>query len=382
MSISPWAALTAALIAAVPFASQAADSAQSAKPAFTRTEAAAIVGNLQKIVSPQGIDQLVQISVGGTKQWISVRGRDRRNPILLFIHGGPAATEMPTSWTFQNDWEDFFTVVQWDQRGAGKTYSSNNPEKIRPTLTIDRMTQDAADVVQYLRTKYHKRKIFVLGHSWGTVLGLRLAQEHPDWLYAYIGMGQIISMQEGERLGYAATLEAAQAAGNAQAVQELRAIAPYPEANGGIPLAKINTERKWSIYFGGLSYNRDSYGYYFQAAKLSPDYTDADLAAIDKGSSLSLPELLPQLARVDFSKITEFHCPIIMFVGRHDETTPSGPVVAWFKNLRAPVKKLVWFENSAHMMQIEQPGLVLMHLVNDVRPLAGQKVLDTSVIAQ
>ena len=360
----------AAVLAGSAAGSRAAPAPAAPKP-FTRADAAAISAHLQKIVSPRGIDELEKIPIAGTDQWISVRGRDRRNPILLFIHGGPAAPEMPTSWTFQNDWEDFFTVVQWDQRGAGKSYLANDPRKIRPTLSVERITRDAAAVVRYLRERFQVPKIFVIAHSWGTVPGLRLAAEHPEWLYAYVGMGQIVDFQANEREGYAATLAAARAAHDARAVRELEAIAPYPDADGTIALDKIDTERKWSVYFGGLSYRRHGYGYYFQAAALSPDYSDRDRAAIDAGSKMSLPALLPELARVSFAKTTQFRCPIVIFAGRHDETTPSDLAAAWFKSVHAPVKKFVWFENSAHMMQIEQPGLVLMHLVDDVRPLAG-----------
>ena len=159
------------------------------KKPFTQDTARSIVRELQKVVTPGGIDQQIEIDIGGIKQWITIRGRDLNNPILLFIHGGPAAPEMPTSWTFQNPWEDYFTVVQWDQRGAGKTYNANDPKKIAPTITVQRMEQDAQEVVQYLRKTYHKDKIFVLGHSWGSFLGLELAKEHPEWLYAYVGMG-------------------------------------------------------------------------------------------------------------------------------------------------------------------------------------------------
>jgi pimeloyl-ACP methyl ester carboxylesterase len=308
-----------------------------------------------------------------------VRGRDDRNPILLFLHGGPAAPEMPTSWTFQDGWEDFFTVVQWDQRGSGKTYAANDPDKVKPTVTVDRMEQDTAELVQYLRSKYGKDKIFVMGHSWGTVLGLRLAEEHPEWLYAYIGMGQIIDMQKSERLDYEATLEAAQAAGNAQAVKELQALAPYPSASGAVSLDAIGVERKWSVFYGGLSWRRDSYDYYDNAHKLSPDYTDADLKAINGGSLLSLTQLLPVLMHADFTKVTDFKCPIVIFDGRHDTTTNAEVAADWFKTVHAPVKKLVWFEDSAHMMQIEQPGAVLLHLVEDVRPLSGVPTYDSSV---
>ena len=359
--------MSAAIFGAIASSAALADS----PPAFTQDKARHIIGDLQKVVSSNGIDQQMAVDIGGTKQWITIRGRDRNNPILLFLHGGPGAPEMPTSWTFQNPWEDYFTVVQWDQRGSGKTYDANDSEKIRPTMSADRMEQDTQELVQYLRATYHKDKIFVMAHSWGTVLGLRLAEERPEWLYAYIGMGQMINTRESERLGYAATLKAAEAAQDAQAVKELKSIAPYPEKDGAIPLAKINIERNWSVKYGGLSWNRDSYGYYYHATQLSPDYTDADLDAIDKGSDLSLTGLMKDFVAVDFTKTTDFRCPIILFNGRHDDTVSEKLAADWFEHVRAPSKKLVWFENSAHMMQIEEPGHVLVHLVEDVRPLAG-----------
>jgi pimeloyl-ACP methyl ester carboxylesterase len=339
------------------------------KPAFTQDRARSIVADLQKVVTKNGIDEQKKITLGGIQQWITIRGRDRDNPILLFLHGGPAAPEMPTSWTFQNPWEDYFTVVQWDQRGAGKTYNANDPKKIAPTLTADRMEKDTEELVQYLRQTYHKKKIFVLGHSWGSLLGITLAHNHPEWLYAYIGMGQMIDSQASERDSYEATLAAARAAHDVEAVKELESIAPYP--GGAVPLDKIDIERKWSVKYGGLSWNRDSYAYYYRASELSPDYTNADLDAIDKGSLLSLTHLLPAFSTFDYSHVTDFKCPIVIFNGRHDETVSAKVTADWFAHVHAPMKKLVWFEHSAHMMQIEGPGKVLVHLVEDVRPLAG-----------
>jgi pimeloyl-ACP methyl ester carboxylesterase len=332
----------------------------------------AVVADLQKIVTPNGIDAREAVEIGGIEQWITIRGRDRDNPILLFLHGGPAAPEMPTSWTFQNPWEDYFTVVQWDQRGSGKTYAANDPQRVRPTISVDTMENDTQELVRWLRATYHKDKIFVIAHSWGTILGLKLAQAHPEWLYAYVGMGQMIDSRESERLGYQATLKAAEDAHNEQAIKELKSIAPYPEADGAVALDKINIERKWSVIFGGLSWRRDSYAYYYHAGALSPDYTDADLDAIDKGSALSLPILLKDMMSVDFTHTTDFKCPIVLFNGRHDDTTSAKVAADWFAHVDAPSKKLVWFENSAHMMQIEEPGRVLVHLVEDVRPLAHE----------
>ena len=353
--------------------------ADAPKP-FTQDDVRAIVGNLQKVVSPNGVDERLQVELGGVKQWITVKGRDRRNPVLLFLHGGPAAPEMPTSWTFQDDWEDFFTVVQWDQRGSGKTYADNDPAKIKPTLSVARMLGDAEELVRYLRQRYHQDKLFVIGHSWGTVLGLKLAQAHPEWLYAYIGMGQIIDMRESERRDYESALASAKADHNQKAVQQLEAIAPYPNPSRAPSFDEIGVERSWSVYYGGLSWNRKSYDYYYDTSKLSPDYTDADLKAIDQGAVMSVTALLPELMAVDFTHTTDFKCPILIFDGRHDITTNADLAAEWFKTVRAPVKKLVWFEDSAHMMQIEQPGQVLLHLVQDVRPLSGVPLTrDTNV---
>jgi len=364
-SFHPMLVISGLLIGSLTVAVSSADEAP-----FSRSRAIGIVANARKIVSANGVEELVEIPIGGTQQWISVRGRDRDNPILLMIHGGPASPEMPTSWYFQGGWEEYFTVVQWDQRGSGKTYNANDPKLIGPTLSLERITQDAEEVVQYLRVKYHKDKIFVLGHSWGSVVGLQLAHRHPEWLYAYVGMGQVISGKENERVGYRMTLQVAEAAGNAQAIRELKSIAPYPNADGTVPLEKIDKERKWSVYYGGLTWGRKNLDYYFDLMQLSPDYTEADIAAVDKGSRLSLGPLLGDMLNFDYRGITEWHCPIIIFAGRHDFTTPSSVAAEWLQKVHAPSKKLVWFENSAHMMMVEEPGHMLVHLVEDVRPLA------------
>ncbi|MBC7976108.1 MAG: alpha/beta hydrolase [Myxococcales bacterium] len=338
--------------------------------AIDRARAAAIIADGRKIVSRDGVEELRTIPIGGIPQWISVRGRDRRNPILLMIHGGPASPDLPISWAFQAGWEDYFTVVQWDQRGAGKTLNASDRAAVEPTLSLDRITEDAAEVVQYLRATYGQDKIFVLGHSWGSLVGLGLAQRHPEWLHAYVGMGQVISGRDNEREGYALTLQAARAAGHAKAVAELEAIAPYPEPDGSLPIAKIGTERKWSVHFGGLTHGRDNLDY-SNLGLLSPDYTAADIAAVDQGAQLSLGRLLPELARFDATQVTQLGCPIVLFEGRHDATTPSTIAARWLARVQAPKTQLVWFEHSAHMIMVEEPGRVLVHLVQDVLPLAG-----------
>jgi pimeloyl-ACP methyl ester carboxylesterase len=178
-------------------------------------------------------------------------------------------------------------------------------------------------------------------------------------------------MAEGAKANYAWLLNTARNKGDQEAVKELEAIAPYPEPDGGIPLEKIGADRKWVIRYGGLTHNRSSYDYFENAEKISPDYSEADFKAIDEGSGFSLPKLLPELAKVDFTKLTKLDCPVVLLEGRWDYTTPSEVARRWFERVQAPGKRFVWFDNSAHMMYVEEPGRVLLHLVQDVRPYAA-----------
>jgi len=129
-----------------------------------------ILAEVGKIVSSNGIDEAKAVEIGGIRQWITVRGRDRHNPILLVLHGGPAAPDLPNRYLFESPWTDYFTVVEWDQRGSGKTYELNDPEKVATTMHTERMVQDAEELVAYLRATYIKKKIFAVGYSWGTIL--------------------------------------------------------------------------------------------------------------------------------------------------------------------------------------------------------------------
>ena len=327
-----------------------------------------IIATRERIVSPRGIQQQLYVPIGGIRQWISIRGQDLRNPILLILHGGPGSPEMPAAWTFQPPWEDYFTVVEWDQRGTGKTYEANTPAQMAPGMSVAGMTHDAADLVRYLRKRFHKKKIFILGHSWGTVLGVMLAQRHPNWFYAYIGVGQIVNMRRGEEVGYAWTLRQAQEHHNAEAIRELKAIAPYPGKI--LTIRKVSVRSKWEMYYGGLAYGRHNFEWDSRTWRLSPDYNSSDLRAIRAGSQFSLKYLLQPLLTVNFDHVTRFGCPVIEFVGAHDYTTPSSLLIQWFKRLHAPSKRLVIFSGSAHMIFEEQPGRFLVHLVDDALPYA------------
>jgi pimeloyl-ACP methyl ester carboxylesterase len=335
-----------------------------------RAEATALLREMRRIVTPGAVERLERVRIGGIDQWVSIRGTDRRNPILLMIHGGPGFVAMPTSWYFQRGWEDYFTVVQWDQRGAGKTYASNDPALVAPTMTRERMVADGEEMVAWLRAEFGKQRIFVLGHSWGSYIGLMLAQKHPDWLHAYIGMGQITNSPESERRGWQFAMDSAVADHNQQAISDLRAIAPYAQPGKPVALKDLYQQRKWLGYYGGAVAGRKGFDAEAGATALSPEYTDADMAALWAGNDFSASKLLADVIAMDFSGITRLECPLILFNGRHDYNVSSSLAAEWYERVHAPSKSLVWFEHSAHEMFNEEPGKMLVSLVRLARPIA------------
>ncbi|MBT2116096.1 alpha/beta hydrolase [Dyella sp. LX-66] len=347
-------------------------------PPLDRAAATKIIGDLRRIVAPEGIERHEKVRIGGIDQWVSIRGMDKRNPVLLMIHGGPGWVAMPTSWYFQRGWEDYFTVVQWDQRGAGSTYAANDPAAVAPTMTPERMVADAEEMVAWLRKEFGQDKIFVLGHSWGSYLGLEVARRHPQWLYAYIGVGQVTDMPASEREGWRFDMEEAQKAGDTQAIKELRSIAPYAEGNRPVPLADLQLQRKWLNRYGGMVYGRNGGEAEAAAMALSPEYSDRDVKLVFEAADYSVGKLLGQVLTIDESKVRRLDCPVILLLGRHDHNVSSHLAAAWFEQVQAPSKRLVWFEHSAHEVMIEEPGKTLVSLVQYALPLAAKSGGDTA----
>lgn len=349
-----------------------ADAAQSASAAklFSRQKAAGIIANARKIVTPNGIERLEAVRIGGIEQWVSVRGTDRRNPALLFLHGGPGYMSIPMSWWYTRGWEEYFTVVQWDQRGAGKTLLLNGRAALAPTMTRERMVADAQEMVSWVSRELGKQKIFVLGHSWGSYLGLEVAKRMPDALHAYIGVGQITDAPESERRGWQFALDGARRAGNSKAVRELEAIAPYFAPGRPSPLKDLYVQRRWLEYFGGSMAHRHGSDAESNLSELSPDYTDAEIAHIWDGNDFSEHYLLQGVLGLDESATRQLDCPLILCAGRHDFVVNAGLAAKWCGEVRAPFKQLVWFENSGHLMMTEEPGKFLVSLLQYARPLA------------
>lgn len=348
----------------------AAPSVCAQKKEFTRADATEAIREMRMIVSDNGVERLEKVNLGGLDQWVSIRGQDRDNPILLFLHGGPGFAAMPMGWYFQKGWEDYFTVVQWDQRGAGKTYAEHDPVAVAPTITKEQVVSDAEELIQWLMKEYGKEKIVLAGLSWGSIVGVTIAERHPEWLHAYVGLGQGVDIRENEKRGWEYAMARATAEQNEEAIRELSGIAPYPPEEGLPTVEALYMQRKWIEFYGGAMHNRKGYSSEVRAVALSPDYADQDVAAFFQAPNYAFPLIFPELMEFDVSDVRRFECPIVLFLGRHDYNVVSTVAAEWFEKIKAPSKELVWFERSAHLPMSEEPGRTLVALVSKVRPFA------------
>jgi len=332
------------------------------------------VSSSRSIDVTTGIDFLGTVELGGIEQWIAVRGQNRGNPVLIYLHGGPGSPMMPFAHTFQIPWEAHFTVVQWDQRGSGKTYSEHDPAVIEPTMTLNQMVEDARELAQYLGWTYNQDKVVVLGHSWGTMLGMTLVKRYPELFSAFVGTGMVISVMENERVGYERAVQVATERNISEALADLKAIAPYPHPELGTKATR-HILRRWQREFGFSLYGRDASeleSLMLNAGLASPEYSLPELydALSNASSRFSRTALEQEIDAFDISLSGyDYQLPVFFFLGRHDWQTPSVVAEDFFQKLQAPLKKLIWLENSAHAAIYEESDAFFNALLNEVHPV-------------
>jgi proline iminopeptidase len=331
------------------------------------------IADADAIRTSAGIDSLVTVRIGGIDQWLHVRGEDRNNPILLFIHGGPGQAFIPFAREFQRPWERHFTVVQWDQRGAGKTYASNDRELQRRTLTVARMQADALEVVNYLKRRFMRDKIVVMGASWGGVLGLWLAHEHPDAVAAYVGVGQAIDMQANAKTAFDDALKEARARQNLEAINDLESLQPYPSAATDVRAGGV--AQQWQAELLGPPPDRR----YLRMTRVlstlvtAPEYSLRDVYGFARGQRLSLETLLPEVRMLNMSSIgTDFTVPIFFFQGRADPYCRPAILERYASTITAPRHEIVWFEQAGHFPFFEERQRFLEELLTRILPLVGR----------
>ena len=272
--------------------------------------------------------EILTPDIGGIKQSVEIKTDDPAKPVLLFLSGGPGSSMMNNADSFTNILKSKFTIVQWDQRDAGRTLKMN-PSPVQPSVA--QMQSDTLQVIKFLMKELHQEKIYLLGSSWGNVLGFYMVQNHPELLHAYFAVNPVVSQlaSEKELLG---TLKN-HFKDNTLASQELAMVnIPFKTDEDLFYL------RKWLFYTEG----KDVAGDGFKAGFLQ--WSKAWSPVWNEVMNIDLPKTLPTV-----------DCPVYFFVGKNDIQTSTRITTAYFNALQAPKKDLFFFENSGHQIHKDEP---------------------------
>lgn len=308
-----------------------------------------------RINSKNGIAEIRKIELGGIQQWLLIRGQGIDKPVLLFLHGGAGTSEMGLVRKYNNELEQHFVVVNWDQRAAGKSCTR---EARASELSVDRFVKDTLELTEYLRRTLKQEKIFLVGHSWGSIIGMMAIEQRPEYYHAYVGTGQMSNIPRQERLGYKMVLDLAVERGIEKAVDELGSIgAPNRSGRYIDGMKGTAIERKWVTKLGGFFYAKSSMLPQMLELFACPEYSGLDCCRFLRGMTFSQKNKMMEHEVFELNlneTIPEVEVPVYFFLGRHDLNAPSTVSAEYLQNLIAPAKHLVWFENSAHSPCFEE----------------------------
>ncbi|QCX27690.1 alpha/beta fold hydrolase [Nocardioides jishulii] len=300
---------------------------------------------------PGSIAELVEVPIGGHDQAIMLRGVSTESPVLLFLEGGPGGTGIGRIRNSGEDLEQEFVVATWDQRGTGKSYDSLEPTS---TLTLDQMVQDTLDVTRYLRDRFEEQKIYLVGSSWGTLIGTLAVQDSPELFHAYVGTGQMVDPFETDQLMYTESLQDAEAKGDDDAADTLRDLGPPPyDDTLDYPVA-IASNPKWIDFEHGEDYDPDSE---YPTSLFVAEYTLVEQLRGMAAIAETFHVLYPQLSDTNFrADVPRLDVPIYLVEGAHEAAGRETVAREWFDALSAPSKEYVVFERSGHTPPYDEPG--------------------------
>ncbi len=302
----------------------------------------------------KGVHILEKISIGGLDQSILVRGKSDKNPVLLILHGGPGCSAMGLVSHYNADLENNFLVVNWDQRGTCKSFYPS--EKIKDSMNVGQFVRDTHEMINYLKNRFNQDKIFLLGYSWGSIIGTMVAEKYPEMLHAYIGISQVVNLKDSEKIAVDFIIENAKRYGNKKAIKEIESVSKIKPSDGDLFLKRVEVDRKWVQEFGGAMFNERGIDKLKNIVICSLYYSLKDLVNYKRGWELSVKHLWKDMLKINFLKQkNNIKIPVYFIHGKHDFQTPLKLVEKYFKNLEAQRKELIVFENSAHHPIFEEP---------------------------
>ncbi len=316
-------------------------------------------------VLPRSLAVIESLDINGVQQKMILRSADTLNPVLLYLHGGPGSPEYPYLKYFGTAMEDHFTVCYWDQRGSGMSYYENIPPE---TMTLEQFIEDAAAVSRYLITRFGQDKIYLMGHSWGTMLGSYTVNRYPTMYKAYFAIGQVVEQLRAEQISYDFVLENARENNDTKAIQEIETLGRPPYLPEEQSIDKVITERKYVTRYRGAIRSGNFYTKAMKAIFRYHEYTIADKINYFKGMGFSMEHLWPEVMQTNFfEQLPAQQVPVYMFQGKYDYQTSYAVAREYFDSLKAPEKRFFTFENSAHSPNFEEAARFDSILISLVR---------------
>lgn len=317
------------------------------------------------IAGAEGINEEMFVPAGGIGQWVRIRGRDRRNPVILLVHGGPGFSYAPFTASFRS-WEDDFTVAMWDQRGAGRTFGRSG-KAASGEMTIEQITRDGIEVAEFVARHLGKKKVIMVAHSWGTIPGLAMAARRPDLFHAYVGTGQIADMPRNERMSYDLLLDQVRSSGNEKAVRQLEEIGPPPYGD----IKTWMVKGRLAVMNTPPSASGRELPNVFTAALFAPGYSLRDAYNLFDAFGFSSEALYGEMMAYDARRLgTKFDLPVVVVQGENDIQSPAVPAKEFFDLIEAPRKEFVPLPGEGHTALLLLPDVFLNELKERVRPVA------------
>ena len=301
------------------------------------------------------------VAIDAAQLYMTVRGDDRRAPVLLWLHGGPGGAERPLFRFFAGDLETRFVVAYWDQRGAGRSFDPNADPK---DLTIARHLADLDGIVETLRSDFGVSRIVLIGHSWGGALGLLYAHEHPDKIAAMIAVAPLVDTVEQQRAQYEFVMAEATRRDDRSALARMRAIGAPPYGSSDAVLAAESiADRHGAVY-----HTRPNQTWVVVQGIFRGLVTPWEIPRFIRGNDVSLAAMNDELLGLHLSAaVPSIDVPVFFFLGRYDRHADATVAARYLDSLDAPVKRVVWFENSAHNVPFEEPAAFTRSVVDVLR---------------
>jgi pimeloyl-ACP methyl ester carboxylesterase len=306
------------------------------------------------IDKPNSVTELLSVEIGGMQQWLLIRGEDESNPVLLWLHGGPGSAQMPIHHKYTKGLEKEFVVVHWDQRGAGKSNHSGFREE---SMIVGRFVADVHEVTQFLKNRFNKDKIILLGHSWGTQIGILAAEEYPEDYSAYISVSQVVHPQRGDMLSYKWLSKKIEDDGSDSDRAKFGDLGkpPFEDHDSYVKFARMK-----DTYGGGMDAGFITLAWHALWAK---EYTIGDYIKWFQGANRGSGPMWEESRAFNlFTEVPQLEIPVWFIAGKEDQNTPVALVEEYYDFLDASVKDLIIMDDCAHTPFIGDPDRFIREL--------------------